>query len=564
MVPIYPILKGWKAWLAGASIDPSTVPVPVAHHPLCYDPYYEMISETFKSVMKTPWDIVILDELFASAQGAMAMQLREKYGTKVATFATTEFSSQFSFYRGFSRNPVTTPNYYTKGYDMMSYDVGNFFGRLKTTRDVIYEQLSRFTFTDFPSHYGVASPQGHDLISVGEHCKEMNEPGHHGTVLICSFLALYLASPLNLMMRIVEAKPLADELRTFVEDPDSKGTIYIAFGSIVITAFFDVINSIDEYRFIFSYGGAEVKNLKPHVKILRWAPQNDILHHHKTVLFFTHGGLKRFASVRQLRVEVERERECEEREKEKENEKEKVKKQSDEKENEKALAVVLVKEKENMEEKIENEKEEERETEEKQSSEKIQMKEKENLKEGVCSDTAMLFLPFFADQCRNALLAKHHGIAEVIYKKNITKEELRTKMYQVLIDEQYTVRTKKVDVTQRDVVRRRLPSNTVERDEQDELEELGGKEFQEIHMNFEEKPKTAPQGNRENAVAHTLPRRAPSRRAKPAQSKSPRRAPSKKGSLARKRKSSKVKARNIASKKKAGSKSVIETKKVGY
>ncbi|WKY12953.1 hypothetical protein Q1695_004066 [Nippostrongylus brasiliensis] len=311
--------------------------------------------ETFKSVMKTPWDIVILDELFASAQGAMAMQLREKYGTKVATFATTEFSSQFSFYRGFSRNPVTTPNYYTKGYDMMSYDVGNFFGRLKTTRDVIYEQyyikiasnywlrksgdllhvensyerifeLSRFTFTDFPSHYGVASPQGHDLISVGEHCKE--------------------------------AKPLADELRTFVEDPDSKGTIYIAFGSIVITAFFDVINSIDEYRFIFSYGGAEVKNLKPHVKILRWAPQNDILHHHKTVLFFTHGGLK-------------------------------------------------------------------------------------SLKEGVCSDTAMLFLPFFADQCRNALLAKHHGIAEVIYKKNITKEELRTKMYQVLIDEQYTVRTKK-------------------------------------------------------------------------------------------------------------------------
>ncbi|WKY12955.1 hypothetical protein Q1695_004066 [Nippostrongylus brasiliensis] len=134
----------------------------------------------------------------------------------------------------------------------------------------------------------------------------------------------------------------------------------------------------------------------------------------------------------------------------------------------------------------------------------------------------------------------------------------RTQMEQLKNDEEGSL---KVDVTQRDVVRRRLPSNTVERDEQDELEELGGKEFQEIHMNFEEKPKTAPQGNRENAVAHTLPRRAPSRRAKPAQSKSPRRAPSKKGSLARKRKSSKVKARNIASKKKAGSKSVIETKK---
>ncbi|KAK6020448.1 hypothetical protein OSTOST_13898 [Ostertagia ostertagi] len=66
--------------------------------------------------------------------------------------------------------------------------------------------------------------------------------------------------------------------------------------------------------------------------ILRWAPQNDILAHNKTILFFTHGGLK-------------------------------------------------------------------------------------SIKEGICSSTPMLFLPFFADQPRNALFARHLGIAEVIYKK---------------------------------------------------------------------------------------------------------------------------------------------------
>lgn len=40
-----------------------------------------------------------------------------------------------------------------------------------------------------------------------------------------------------------------------------------------------------------------------------------------------------------------------------------------------------------------------------------------SIKEGICSDTAMLFLPFFADQPRNALFARQLGIAEVIYKK---------------------------------------------------------------------------------------------------------------------------------------------------
>ncbi|VDO86233.1 unnamed protein product [Heligmosomoides polygyrus] len=298
--------------------------------------------ETFQAVLNTPWDVVILDEMFATAQGAMALKIREKFDSKLATFATTDFSSQFSIYRGFSRNPVTSPNYYTKGYDMMNYDVTSFAGRLSTIRDLVYEQVlflininalfsqyyiniasnawlkragevldvytsyesifeaSHFTFTDFPSRYGHPSPHGHDLIYVGEHCQK--------------------------------SKQLGPELKAFVDDPPSKGTIYIAFGSIVVSAFFEVINSFNEYRFIFSYGGPEVSVVKPHVKILRWAPQNDILNHKKTVLFFTHGGLK-------------------------------------------------------------------------------------SVKEGVCSSTPMLFLPFFADQPRNALFARDLGIAELIYKK---------------------------------------------------------------------------------------------------------------------------------------------------
>ena len=40
-----------------------------------------------------------------------------------------------------------------------------------------------------------------------------------------------------------------------------------------------------------------------------------------------------------------------------------------------------------------------------------------SFKEGLCAGVPMLFLPFFADQPKNALLAKHWGIAQAIYKK---------------------------------------------------------------------------------------------------------------------------------------------------
>ncbi|EPB70501.1 hypothetical protein ANCCEY_10410 [Ancylostoma ceylanicum] len=168
--------------------------------------------------------------------------------------------------------------YYTKGYDMQSFDVGDFWGRLKTMRDVIAEQYiiniaanrwlmkagellnttssyrelfetSYGTFMDFPSRYAYPASYCSSIIHVGEHCQEPNE--------------------------------LPPDLRKFVEDPNSKGTIYIAFGSIV------------NWR----VSPPEVKDIKPHVKILAWAPQNDILAHNKTILFFTHGGLKSYTAT---------------------------------------------------------------------------------------------------------------------------------------------------------------------------------------------------------------------------------------------------------------------------
>ncbi|KHJ76550.1 hypothetical protein OESDEN_23830 [Oesophagostomum dentatum] len=270
---------------------------------MTYQIGYEYLSfcvgdETFQRVMNTAYDLVIADELFPSSQAAMALKLRERFGTKFASLATTDISSIFYSYRSISRNPVVTPNHYTKGYEMHNFKVENFLGRLRTIWDTIEEQYfiniisndwmakagkllgiksslkeffeaSHLTFMDFPSRYGFPASSTSSFIHVGEHCEE--------------------------------GKQLPRDLQEFVEDPRSRGTIYIAFGSIVnwavapaevVATFFAALNSLVNYRVIFSYGGPVVKGLKPHVKIVQWAPQNDILSHNKTILFFTHGGLK--------------------------------------------------------------------------------------------------------------------------------------------------------------------------------------------------------------------------------------------------------------------------------
>uniref|UniRef100_A0A158P6E0 glucuronosyltransferase n=1 Tax=Angiostrongylus cantonensis TaxID=6313 RepID=A0A158P6E0_ANGCA len=207
---------------------------------------FEYLKHSMQDVISTPYDLVILDEMFASAQGAMALAIQKKFNSKLALFATTDLISQASMGRGFCRNPVISPRF----------------------------QASFGTFTDFPSRFGFSSPQSRDLIDIAEHCQEPNE-------LPSDFLAIVIAT---------------------------------------LSAFVSV------------YFKDNVDSVKPHVKILPWAPQRDILAHKNTILFFTHGGLK-------------------------------------------------------------------------------------SVKEGICSNTAMLFLPFFADQPRNSLLARDMGFAEVIYKK---------------------------------------------------------------------------------------------------------------------------------------------------
>uniref|UniRef100_A0AC34GWX6 Glucuronosyltransferase n=1 Tax=Panagrolaimus sp. ES5 TaxID=591445 RepID=A0AC34GWX6_9BILA len=93
---------------------------------------------------------------------------------------------------------------------------------------------------------------------------------------------------------------LPSSLEAFVNDPSSKGTIFVAFGShakwdiapdYITTAFFEAFSNLTDYRFIFSYNG-KIRNVPKHIMILEWSPQKEILNHPKTKIFISHSGLK--------------------------------------------------------------------------------------------------------------------------------------------------------------------------------------------------------------------------------------------------------------------------------
>uniref|UniRef100_A0A8R1I192 UDP-glucuronosyltransferase n=1 Tax=Caenorhabditis japonica TaxID=281687 RepID=A0A8R1I192_CAEJA len=199
--------------------------------------------------------------------------------------------------RGYSRNPVTVPNTFLLSWEVYDKGVG-FMARTRKIFEYLIDQIysgpvasvyseasarllgiedgtkdktfsnSLLTVNDFPDTFSFIAPRGNDLIPIGEHCKT----GGH----------------------------LPSEFRDFVEDPLSKGTIYVAFGSYInledgppgtMNEFVKALNHFQDYRVIWSHKG-NVTGAKCHVKIVKWAPQNELLSHEKTRVFFTHGGLK--------------------------------------------------------------------------------------------------------------------------------------------------------------------------------------------------------------------------------------------------------------------------------
>uniref|UniRef100_A0AC34GJP2 Glucuronosyltransferase n=1 Tax=Panagrolaimus sp. ES5 TaxID=591445 RepID=A0AC34GJP2_9BILA len=121
-------------------------------------------------------------------------------------------------------------------------------------------------------------------FTVGEHIDRLGNPITEGSDLVL------VGSNCKSASKVINAT-LPKEWETFIEDPKSKGTIYISFGSQVLwdyvpekirNSFIQAINDMNEYRIIFSWNGIFPENAKSHVKFTKWAPQMAILSHPKT------------------------------------------------------------------------------------------------------------------------------------------------------------------------------------------------------------------------------------------------------------------------------------------
>jgi UDP:flavonoid glycosyltransferase YjiC (YdhE family) len=154
---------------------------------------------------------------------------------------------------------------------------------LRSVADIDYNTeawLNRhpLSFVDYP--YRIAPPTSitSDVHPVSGDCRATNEMHAPGLI--------------------------PPDIDAFVSNSSSKGTIYLAFGSFVqfsgapeyiIDAFIDMFTNMSDYRFLWAYRSAKKCDRIPaNVYVTTWAPQIAILSHNKTLLFISHGGMKRW------------------------------------------------------------------------------------------------------------------------------------------------------------------------------------------------------------------------------------------------------------------------------
>uniref|UniRef100_A0AC35UCP6 UDP-glucuronosyltransferase n=1 Tax=Rhabditophanes sp. KR3021 TaxID=114890 RepID=A0AC35UCP6_9BILA len=328
-----------------------------------FDDLYD--EEKINRILNYNYSLILVDEMFPVYQLPMVQKLQQKWGSQVMSFGTTEYYSTYAEYRGMSRSFVTSPSFYVK-ISLLTLHYQHFVSKVVSALEYIsthiepyhswwrgrhvasvlnstydlkkYYDTNAWTFVDFPDH--IFLPQTTYAFSSN------------------------VASTCPTTTATLEE----DDFKKFIEDPKSKGTIYIAFGSLiawelapphVIPIFIEAIKHFPDYNFIWSIKLEGLNVSMSNVKITKWAPQPAILSHPKTLLFISHAGMK-------------------------------------------------------------------------------------SLKESLCSETPVLFMPFFADQPRNVYECLRLGIGEYIDKTNLKSEAIISNMNKILSNHsEYAAKVKK-------------------------------------------------------------------------------------------------------------------------
>ncbi|KHN72525.1 UDP-glucuronosyltransferase [Toxocara canis] len=240
-----------------------------------------------------------MNELDGGVENIEARMPIEKVQQSLTILGSVVWEWDFQPYR-LSR-AYTQAEFYYISLDDLDEDWQSFMSRLKTVRDLIIEWFSMGVLGAKTLQNGIR------MIGVDEQLSDLVAPVQHFNYKCVAILPADLRRKKPVRSEgaedfpIVDAKPLPEDVEKFVSSPNSRGTIYVAFGSMadwsnapshVIKSFVEAFNALDAYRIIWSSKAKPPEGLKDHIKILSWAPQSSILLHKRTKLFFTHAGLK--------------------------------------------------------------------------------------------------------------------------------------------------------------------------------------------------------------------------------------------------------------------------------
>ncbi|CAD5227932.1 unnamed protein product [Bursaphelenchus okinawaensis] len=256
-------------------------------------------SEELMKIFNRRWDLIIIDTLFDNQGYAAAMYHHEKYGTPYINYMTSHILEVDAVWNSMGRAWSQKMSLFVpipKDSDDV-FDVTKFTHRLTT----FYENSVEFLLFSLAPYFTFSA-----IKELGIDGFSLQKLRTHSPLYITDGFRGFEAAPEAIDFQSIGAycasgDAVSGELKTFIEDKTSKGTIYVSFGSLVrwnlapqqvVDAVFSALNTLSEYRIVVSSKTEINHKLGSHIKVVKWAPQVGLLNHKSTKLFISHGGIK--------------------------------------------------------------------------------------------------------------------------------------------------------------------------------------------------------------------------------------------------------------------------------
>uniref|UniRef100_A0A1I8AG41 Glucuronosyltransferase n=2 Tax=Steinernema glaseri TaxID=37863 RepID=A0A1I8AG41_9BILA len=193
-----------------------------------FDTHFDVI----EPLLNTTWDVVVVDELFSMGAYALSMYHFEQKKTPLIIISTTCVMQPFTWLLSLGRPGFSRPSmWFPYGYNLQ-YDVTDVWARTQAVLDESIAGLATFhTIENY--HTESFKRLGVKDFSFYKAWSRLSFNLHEDTMPM-AYPAAQAPDVVNIGFHCGRSKELDEEWLRFVEDPASKGTILIAFGTNVV------------------------------------------------------------------------------------------------------------------------------------------------------------------------------------------------------------------------------------------------------------------------------------------------------------------------------------------